>query len=156
MKEQTAKMLDELKFVANSVTGITLAEDEFADALGEVRFIEIKLASFRQGTLKEAPEYQKGENYEIVTSRPNAYSFNVQRIMADLAAEGLSIIDLINSGAVELKWKVSKLVTIFDAVGRTVEIAPKELGPDDMTLDGPHVGKYPKAPYSRIVGVKHD
>lgn len=153
MREQVAKKLEELNDAANQVTLIPLSEDEFPDALGHVRFIETKLSGFRQRTLKEAPDWQTGEDYEIVTTRPNAYSYNVQRIMSELGAEGLGMADLINAGVIELKWKVSKLVTMFEAVGLSIEIEPRELGPDDMTLDGPHIGKYRKPPYSRVVGI---
>lgn len=150
------KRLDELKDATNKVISMPLSEDEFPDVLGAVRFNEVKLSEFRQATLKEAPEFQQGEDYDIVTTQANDYSFNLQRIMLDLGREGLGIKALIDSGAVELTWKISKLMNLFDGAGLPIEIEPRELTEDDMTTDGPHVGKFRKPPYSRVVGRRRE
>jgi len=152
MREVIAKLIDNLHAAANHLKDTPLQEEEFADTLGEVRFAEVKLATFRRETLAEAPEYQEGDEYEITTTRPNGYSYNVQAIMSDLGGEGLGVMDLIKAGAVELDWKLTKLRNVLDAVGITTRIVGRELRADDMTSDGPHIGKYRKAAYTRVSG----
>lgn len=152
MKKDIGDALDRLSLDAGRVIGTPLSEEDFADALGAIRFVETKLATHRQNTLKEAPDFQVGTDYEIITTRSNDYTYNVQALMADLTPEGVSLVDLVNAGAVKLEWKISRLRTVCEAVGFNLRFKDGELTDEDQTADGPHVGKYRKPGYTRVVG----
>lgn len=156
MDKAIATKLEALRKATNAVTEHTVAEEEFADVLGTVRHNEVKLATFRQGTLKEAPPTQVGDKYEIVTTYSKGYSFNLQRIMLDLGRVGLGLKALIEADAVELKWKPSKLTRLLRAHNIDIEVEPRELGPDDMTTDGPHIGRWNKPGYTRVTGKREE
>ncbi len=114
-----------------------------ADLLGEIRHIETLLADWRRG-LQAETEDGTGEAYEIVTRRKCKRSFNVARILYDVAKAAETSLDdalfeLQRRGAVKVTVKWTDLKKSFDALGVSLTTAPREISDGD--LDDAHVGE---------------
>ena len=125
-------------------------EGDMPDVAGAIRFAETRLADTRRDLLAEAPNYQKGHAYQIVTSRPNERSYNEPGIFTVTQEVGVSFLDLINAGALTLKWNWTQLKKFFydhDIEFRTVY---HELRDEEKVPDGPHVGEYKAKPRTTV------
>ncbi len=131
------------------------APGDVADLLGEIRHIETLLADWRR-TLQAETEDGQGQAYEIVTRRKCARSFNVARILLDVAKAGDTTLDdalfeLQRRGAVKVTVKWTDLKKAFDGLGVSLTLAPREIVDGD--LDEAHVGEV-WTEYTQTIPVK--
>ena len=116
---------------------------DVADLLGEIRFIETLMATWRRGLIAETDD-GVGEGYEIVTKRSCKRTFNVDRIIADVAerrsitlSEALVVLMRYDTLRVTARW------TDLKARFQSNDI-PLVIGSGDVSggdLDAPHVGE---------------
>lgn len=126
-----------------------------ADLLGEIRHIETLLGDWRRGLQAETEDGQ-GQAYEIVTRRKCKRTFNVARILLDVAQAGDTTLDdalfeLQRRGAVKVTVKWTDLKKAFDGLGVSLTTAPREIADGD--LDEAHVGEV-WTEYTQTVAVK--
>ena len=131
------------------------APGDVADLLGEIRHIETLLADWRR-TLQAETEDGQGQAYEIVTRRKCKRSFNVARILLDVAKAGGTTLDdalfeLQRRGALKVTVKWTDLKKAFDGLGVSLTLAPREIVDGD--LDEAHVGEV-WTEYTQTVPVK--
>ena len=116
---------------------------DVADLLGELRFLETLLAGWRRGLIAETDD-GAGEGYELVTSRKCKRTFNIGRILVDVAKsleigidDARTILRRRQVLQTTAKWTDLKAaLQVFDV--------PLVIGKGDVTggdLDAPHVGE---------------
>ena len=116
---------------------------DVADLLGELRFLETLLAGWRRGLITETDD-GAGDAYELVTSRKCKRTFNVERILDDVArvrtmslGNALSVLKMRGAIRVTVHW------TDLKAAFQTFDV-PLTIGKGDVSggdLDAPHVGE---------------
>ena len=116
---------------------------DVADLLGEIRFIETLMATWRRGLIAETDD-GVGAGYELVTKRSCKRTFNIGRILSDVSAfnhlsisSALSILRQKNALRITAQW------TDLKAAFQTFEV-PLVIGSGDVSggdLDAPHVGE---------------
>lgn len=117
---------------------------DVADLLGEIRHLETLLGQWRRGLMAET-ESAAGDNFEIVTRRKAARTFNLSRIIADLSeASGLStfhtLMEMKQRDALRMTVRWTDLKKIFELYNIAMTVAPREIE-DDGDLEAPHVGE---------------
>jgi hypothetical protein len=142
MDKQTSKLLASLEYAVTDIVNAPVTEADMPDVTGLLRFSEVRLADTRRGILAEAPDWQKGDRYQIVTSRPNERSYNEPGIFTVTQEIGVSWLDLVNAGVLSLKWNWTKLKSFFEAHDLELRVVHHELRDDEKVPDGPHVGEY--------------
>ena len=116
---------------------------DVADLLGELRFIETLLAGWRRGLIVETDD-GAGEGYELVTSRKCKRTFNVDRIVSDVANK--------IHCSIEAAWNVLQRKDALRVTAGWTDLkaalqafdVPLVIGKGDVTggdLDAPHVGE---------------
>lgn len=93
----------------------------------------------------------QGQHWELQPAYRTTYSFNTPRLTHDFA-QGISdtlgvdlpigkVLDMLQKqGALELKWKVSKLRAVAKMFGVVINTGHDTIG-DDADMESPHVGE---------------
>ena len=136
-----------------------IGEAQLTDLAGQLRSIEKGLATQRLEISSEFGDSSPGTNvttgrkWTAKTPKVGQRSYNAASIFTSTQANGLTMIDLVNSGALKLTWGWQKLVKFFATNEIELRTIGHELNPDDHTDDddgegdgeGPHVGVWYKA-----------
>ncbi len=128
-------------------------ENEIVDILGTVRSVERALAEERQLAAVEIPNGTAGSSWELLQGVKWEKSYSTAKIMRDMQAAGITILDLIKADAVRLDWQFTNLKKVFRRAGVTMQMATHEIRPDDPNH---HIGSYDKPGYPRYEPIERD
>lgn len=120
------------------------------DVIGRLRDVEKRLAAYRRTLEAEMNPDDVGADYKVEARRTATRSYNTPRLIVDFAREGVDLPDLVAADVVRVGWQWTNLRRVASAAGVTVNVAARELDPDDVDLDSPHVGETWKHQY-RVV-----
>ena len=128
-----------------NLTQLATPEDpsDVADLLGELRFIETLIADWRKGLVVETDD-AKGSGYQITTSNKCKRTFNIPRILTDVAAKnGTTVAEamvvLQQRKAIKITGKWTGLKKVFLDFDVDLVIGKRDV--TDADLDAPHVGE---------------
>ncbi len=156
MQDEQARLLKALDLAVHDLVEYPTTEADMADVTGRLRFNEVRLATERQAVLAESPEWATGDDYKIVTSRPNERSYNEPGIFTVTQEIGVSILDLVNAEALTFKWNWTKLKSFFEAHDLEFRTVYHELRDEEKTPDGPHVGEYKAKSRTSVQAIPED
>jgi len=156
MQDEQSKLIQALRFAVNDLVEHPTTEDDMPDVAGSIRYSETRLAGVRRNILAEAPYFQKGELYQIVTSRPNERSYNEPGIFTVTQEIGVSILDLVNAGALKFTWQWTKLEKFFYDHDLELRIVQHELSDEEKVPEGPHVGVVKSKPKYAVEAIPAD
>ena len=132
-----------------------IGETQLIDLAGQLRSIEKGLAADRLAISSEfAPgSSDSGRKWTAKTGRVGQQSYNPPAIFTTAQAHGLTLMDLVESGALTLKWGMTKLRKFFADNNMELRQVGHELDPHDHTDDddgdgdgeGPHLGLWYKS-----------
>ena len=116
---------------------------DVADLLGELRFIERLINDWIKGLIAETDD-AKGTGYQIATKRSCKRTFNLPRILADVAAaNNFTIADALSvlkrRDAIRMTGQWTNIKRAFEAFDIDLLIGKRDV--TDGDLDAPHVGE---------------
>jgi len=154
------KALRALRRAARAVREADITEaDSIADALGEIRAVEVSLAKWRQTLAAETPA-EEGDAYEVKETKKAVRSFSLAPILHSVLSANPNVspfetlMDMIESKAAKLTFTWRNLQAFFYAHNIELRVAQHEII-DDGDVDGPHVGVVYRTE-TRIVPKKED
>lgn len=137
-------LLDALSDTVLMLKRMPVPDEGTADFAGDVRHSEKILAETRLDLLREFDGTQKGDRYELVSSRQAKRTYDGQKILTDLMdwdgrEDLLAVILLLRDyGALKLTFSYSKLKQFFEVNRIPFTEVAREIG--DGAGDGAHVG----------------
>lgn len=122
-----------------------IGETQLTDLAGQLRSIEKGLATLRLEISSEfAPgAVEQGRKWKATTGKVGQQSFNAPAIFTTAQANGLTMMDLVASGALTLNWGMTKLRKFF--ADHDIELRSVGHEIEDGDPDGPHMGLWYKA-----------
>ena len=124
---------------------IAVGEGQLTDLAGEMRSIENRLAADRRIISSEFDPggTTAGRGWAAKTTKVGQQSFNAPAILMSAQSNGLTLMDLVNAGALKLDWKMMKLKDLF----AKHDIEFRQVGHEIESGDpmGPHLGLWYKA-----------
>lgn len=125
-----------------------IGEVQLTDLAGQLRSIEKGLATLRLdissefGDSTSGASVSRGRKWKASTTSVGQQSFNAPAIFVTTQTEGYTMMDLVESGALTLKWGMTKLRKFF--ADRDMELVTVGHEVEAGDPDGPHMGLWYK------------
>lgn len=121
---------------------------ELVDVLGTLNSVEQRLGALRREHSSEIDDGEVGEIWRAEVGRSAARSFNFDNLMRLFQENGVTIMDLVNAGVVEVRWKWTALKNFAKLRGLKLNVVKHEvpaLGKSEGDVgEYWHKAKYPK------------